>query len=82
MPGRFIDSPDIIGKAYHEVADYPNDRPIAVDGNRCVYRGKRKVYLVKDGIVEDYFDWEIYGSQYRDVQKNAQYKWGIRWIIG
>jgi hypothetical protein len=82
MPGRFIDSPDTIGKLYKEVADYPNDRPIAVDGNRCVYRGKRKVYLVKDGIVEDYFDWEIYGSQYRDVQRSAQYKWGIKWIIG
>jgi len=82
MAGRFIDSPDIIGKHYLDVCDYPNDRPIAVDGNRCVYRGKRKVYLVKDGIVEDYFDWEIYGSQYRDVQRNAQYKWGIRWIIG
>ena len=82
MPGRFIDSPDIIGKAYHEVADYPNDRPIAVDGNRQVYRGKRKVYLVENDIIIDYFDWEIYGSQYRDVQRNAQYKWGIRWIIG
>jgi len=82
MPGRFIDSPDIIGKPYLEVCDYPSSLPIAVDGNRCVYRGKRKVYLVRNGIVEDYFDWEIYGSQYRDVQKNAQYQWGIKWIIG
>jgi hypothetical protein len=82
MAGRFIDSPDIIGKVYHEVADYPGDMPIAVDGNRQVYRGKRKVYLVKDGIIIDYFDWEIYSSQHRDVQKNAQYEWGIKWIIG
>jgi hypothetical protein len=33
--------------------------PIAVDGNRQVYKGKRKVYLVEDGLVIDYFDWDI-----------------------
>jgi hypothetical protein len=79
MPGKFIDSPDIIGKRYLDVCDYPSDKPIAVDGNRQVYKGKRKVYLVQDGIIIDYFDWDIYGNEYLHVQKQAQRSWGIRW---
>jgi hypothetical protein len=82
MPGRFAYSPDyIIGVAYSLVADYPNSLPIAVDGNRCVFMGKGKVFLVENGIVVDYFDWEPYGSQYWDTQKIAQEKWGLRWVI-
>lgn len=79
MPGRFIDSPDIVGKLYAAVADYPNDSPIAIDGDRRVYKGKRKIYLVQDGVVIDYFDWDIYGSEYRNIQEQAQRNWGIRW---
>jgi hypothetical protein len=25
------------------------------------------------------FDWDIYGSEYRNIQKQAQRSWGIRW---
>jgi hypothetical protein len=81
MPGRFKTSPNIIGKPYKEVADYPNDKPIAQDGDRFVYKGIRKVYLVKDDIVIDFFDWEKFGNKYRYAQKNAQYEWGIKWLI-
>jgi len=72
MPGRFTTSPNIIGKPYEEIADYPGDPPIATDGNRAVYKGRRKVILVVDGVVRDFFDWEIFGNQYRDVQRLAQ----------
>jgi len=82
VPGRFVNSPDIIGRLYKEVADYPGDPPIAVDNNRKVFRGKQKVYLVQDDLVIDFYDWEIFGSQYRDVQRLAQYRWNIRWTIG
>jgi len=81
MPGRFVDSPDIIGKLYLDICDYPGDMPIAFDGNRQVYKGKNKVYLVQDGVVIDYFDWDIYGTQYKDIQKLAQQVWNTRWII-
>ncbi len=84
MPGKFIDSPNhIIGRPYTEVADYPNDRPIAQfpDG-RMVYKGIRKVYLVgSDGSVIDFYDWDIFGSQYRHIQKQAQRAWGITWPV-
>jgi len=84
MPGRFKNSPDIIGRPYKEVADYPSARPIAQspDGTQQVYKGIRKVYLVSDGIVTDYFDWEILGDQYRHIQRYAQSVWGIKWIVG
>jgi len=81
MPGRFKTSPEIIGRLYKEVADY-GDPPIAVDGNRAVYKGLRKVYLVVDGLVVDFYDWEVLGNQYRHVQKQAQRAWGIKWIVG
>jgi len=82
MAGKFAYSPDyIIGAAYSVVADYPNSLPIAVDGNRCVFQGKRKIYLVQDGIVVDYYDWEPYGTQYWDTQKIAQKEWRMRWMI-
>jgi len=81
MSGRFIDSPDLVGKPYAAVADYPANKPIAVDGNRAVYKGHRKVILVVDGIVADYYDWDIYGDQYRHVQKQAQRAWGMTWPI-
>ncbi len=81
MPGQFVNSPDLIGKPYKEVADYPNDKPIAQDGNRFVYKGIRKVYLVQDGKVIDFFDWDIYGNQYRHTQRKAQEAWGIKWLI-
>jgi hypothetical protein len=81
MPGQFINSPDLVGKSYKEVADYPYDKPIAQDGNRFVYKGIRKVYLVQNGQIIDFFDWEKFGNQYRYVQKKAQETWGIRWLI-
>ena len=81
MAGRFITSPDLIGKWYDKVADYPYDKPIAQDGDRFVYKGIRKVYLVADGKVLDFFDWDIYGSDGRDAQIHAQRVWGIKWHI-
>jgi len=84
MPGRFVDSPNhIIGRRYVDVADYPCNRPIAQspDGKQQVFKGIRKVYLVTNGIVTDFFDWDIYGDQYRHVQKQAQRAWGITWPI-
>jgi hypothetical protein len=82
MPGRFIDSPDLVGKPYAEVADYPADKAIAIDGNRAVYKGIRKVYLVNDnGIIIDYYDWDIYGNQWLHTQKQAQRAWGMSWPI-
>ncbi len=64
MPGRFKTSPNhIVGQRYADVADYPNDPPLTVDGNRIVYKGIRKVYLVVDDVVVDFYDWEIYGDQ-------------------
>jgi len=82
MPGRFINSPKIIGQPYVEVATYPNARPIAQspDG-RMVYKGFRKVFLVKDGIVVDFYDWEPFGNRYRHVQRQAQAAWGMIWPI-
>jgi hypothetical protein len=81
MPGRFKTSPDIIGRPYQEVADYPKDPPIAVEGNRKVFRGKLKVYLVENGIVKDFFDWQVFGNEYKDIQKLAQSTWKIKWVI-
>jgi len=81
MPGQFINSPDLIGKPYNEVADYPFDKPIAQDGDRFVYKGIRKVYLVENGKVVDFFDWEKFGDRYRYAQKQAQSAWGINWVI-
>jgi len=81
MPGKFINSPNLIGKLYKKVADFPNARPVAQDGNRAVFKGFRKVYLVVDGVVTDFFDWDIYGDQYRHVQRRAQAAWGITWPI-
>jgi len=81
MPGQFTNSPDLIGKPYKEVADHPYDEPIAQDGDRFVYKGIRKVILVKDGKVIDFFDWEKFGNQYRYAQKKAQEAWGIKWLI-
>jgi len=81
MAGRFAYSPNyIIGAAYSVVADCPGNLPIVVNGNRCVFMGIRKVYLVENGIVLDYYDWEPYGSQYWDTQKIAQEKWGLKWM--
>ncbi len=82
MPGRFKTSPNIVGKRYSDVADYPNDAPIARDGNRAVYKGLRKVVLVENDVVVDFYDWEILGNQYRHIQKQAQAAWGIKWIVG
>jgi len=84
MPGRFKTSPNhIIGLPYAKIADYPDDRPIAQspDGKQQVYKGIRKVYLVTNGIVTDFFDWEILGNQYRHIQKQAQRAWGMTWLI-
>jgi len=81
MSGQFINSPDLVGKRYADVADYQHDQPIAQDGDRLVYKGRRKVYLVHNDIVMDFFDWDIYGSQYRDVQKRAMSTWGVTWVI-
>jgi hypothetical protein len=81
MSGRFVNSPDLIGKKYSQVADYPSDKPVAQKGDWFVFKGRRKVYLVHDHVVMDFFDWDIYGSQYRDVQKQAQVAWGISWQI-
>jgi len=81
MSGIFVDSPDLVGKSYASVADYPHDQPIAQDGARSVYKGIRKVVLVVDGVVADYYDWDIYGSQYYHIQKQAQLAWGINWWI-
>jgi len=82
MPGLYINSPSIAGKSYKDVADYPNARPLAQppDG-RMVYKGIRKVYLVSNGIVVDFYDWEPFGDRYRSVQKRAQDAWGITWPI-
>jgi hypothetical protein len=82
MPGRFINSPThLVGKKYSDIAEYPWDKPIAIYGNRCVYKGYRKVILVQDGIVVDFYDWDKYGDEYRAVQKMAQNAWGITWYI-
>jgi len=81
MAGRFIDSPNLVGINYASVADYPYDKPIAQDGDRLVYKGRRKVYLVTSGTIVDYYDWEILGDQYRHVQRQAQSAWGIPWVI-
>jgi len=81
MPGQFINSPNLVGKPYKEVADYPYDKPIAQDGNRFVYKGIRKVYLVQDGQVVDFFDWEPFGNNYLYTQRKAQQAWGIKWLI-
>jgi len=82
MPGRFKNSPCIIGRLYKEVADYPNAKPIAQSpGGWTVYKGFRKVYLVIDGVIVDFYDWEPFGNQYRYVQKKAQEAWGIKWPI-
>jgi hypothetical protein len=81
MPGQFTNSPNLIGKSYKEVADHPYDEPIAQDGDRFVYKGIRKVLLVQDGKVIDFYDWEKFGNKYRYVQKKAQEAWGIKWPI-
>jgi len=82
MPGLFINSPALIGKPYKEAADYPNARPVAQspDG-RAVYKGFRKVFLVVNGTVVDFYDWEPFGNQYRHAQKRAQDAWGMTWPI-
>jgi len=82
MPGLYINSPSLIGKSYKEVADYPSARPVAQspDG-RMVYKGFRKVFLVVDGVVVDFYDWEPFGDQYRHTQKRAQATWGMTWPI-
>lgn len=78
---RFINTPDLTNALYAQVADYPFDPPIAVCGDKKVYKGRRKVYLVKDDVVVDFYEWDIYGSQYRDVQRAAMAAWGISWSI-
>jgi hypothetical protein len=82
MPGRFINSPaHLVGQKYLNVAEYPYSPPIAVSGDRCVYKGYQKVLLVKDGVVMDFYDWDVYGNDYRNAQKMAQDVWGITWHI-
>ena len=81
MPGQFTNSPDLIGKSYKEVADHPYDEPITILCDRVVYKGIRKVLLVQDGKVIDFFDWEKFGNKYRYAQKKAQEAWGIKWLI-
>jgi len=81
MSGQFINSPALIGRRYSSIADYPGDQPIAQDGDRLVYKGKRKVYLVVNDVVVDFYDWDIYGSDYRYTQKRARTAWGIHWAI-
>jgi hypothetical protein len=82
MPGLYINSPNLIGKPYKDVADYPNTWPIAQspDG-RKVYKGFRKVFLVVNDTVVDFYDWEPFGDQYRHIQKQAQRAWGMTWPI-
>ena len=81
MPSQFTNSPNLIGKSYKEVADHPYDEPIAQDGDWVVYKGIRKVLLVQDGKVIDFYDWEKFGNKYRYAQKKAQEAWGIKWLI-
>jgi len=81
MPKQFVNSPDLVGKHYVDVADYPYDKPIAQDGGRLVYKGIRKALLVIDGVIADFYDWDIYGNDYRNVQRKAQADWGISWQI-
>jgi len=82
MPARFITSPThLVGKKYSDIAEYPYSPPIAVSGDRCVYKGHRKVLLVKDGVVIDFTDWDVCGNDYRNAQKMAQTLWGITWHI-
>jgi hypothetical protein len=49
----------LIGKPYLDNCDYPNSLPIAIDGNRRLYKGKGKIYLVQDGVIVDYFNWDV-----------------------
>ncbi len=83
MPGSFINSPNhIVGQPYSKVADYPSARPIATTADgRLVYKGFRKVFLVTNDIVVDFYDWEPFGNQYRYTQRRAQEAWGITWPI-
>jgi len=83
MPGLYANSPDLVGKPYASIADYPGDKPKAQSPNGYkVYKGIRKVLLVNsDGIVVDFYDWEPFGDQYRHVQRRAQEAWGITWPI-
>ncbi len=82
MPGRFKTSFGLIGRYYKDVADYPNARPIAQSPDGlAVYKGFRKVYLVSNGTVVDFYDWEPFGSQYRHAQRQAQADWGMTWPI-
>jgi len=82
MPGLFINSLQLIGQRYSKVADYPNARPIAQSSDgRAVYKGFRKVILVVNDIIVDFYDWEPFGDQYRHAQKRAQAAWGMTWPI-
>lgn len=83
MAGQFINSPNhIIGRPYAEVADYPYDPPLVQDGSRAIFKGFRKVYLVINGVVADFYDWDKYGNHGRQIQQKAQSEWNIKWRIG
>jgi plasmid rolling circle replication initiator protein Rep len=56
---KSISRSSIIGKSYLDHCDYPNSLPIAIDGNRRVYQGKGKIYLVQDGVIIDCFSWNM-----------------------